>query len=138
MRIKSSDEVDKRVCIKCGLQYPLQEKYFALAHGSTTRYLTKCRQCIKEYQEEYRIQRQEEQEVGDKMYEIKEIPEEVQKRNLLKAFNYIHLQAFGDQMESNIYWCKKDSYVQLDNQECPDCGKSMEKIGFVETNEGNK
>jgi len=54
MRIKSSDEVDKRVCIKCGIPYPLQEKYFAYAHGSTTRFLTKCRDCIKEYQEEYR------------------------------------------------------------------------------------
>ncbi len=72
------------------------------------------------------------------MYEIKEIPEEVQKRNLLKAFNYIHLQAFGDQMESDIYWCKNDNRVQLDSQECPDCEKSMEKIGFIETNEGSK
>lgn len=72
------------------------------------------------------------------MYEIKEIPVEVQKRNLLKAFNYIHLQAFGDQMESNIYWCKTDNKVQLDSQECPECEKPMEKIGFIETNEGNK
>lgn len=72
------------------------------------------------------------------MYTIKEEPIEAKKHRLHKAFNYIHLQAFGDQMESNIYWCKKDEKVQLDNQECPECGKSMEKIGFVETDEGSK
>lgn len=130
--------MDKRTCINCNIEYPLQKKYFAHVHGSTTRYLTKCRECIKEYQVEYRIKKQEEQEVGDGMYEIKEISEEVQKRNLLKAFNYIHLQAFGEQMESNIYWCKKDNHVQLDSQECPECEKPMEKIGFIETNEGSK
>ena len=129
--------MDKRVCIKCDISYPLQDKYFGLAHGSTTRRLTVCRECRKEYDRQYRLEKQEE-EISGGMYTIKEIPIEVQKHNLLKAFNYIHLQAFGDQMESNIYWCKKDNHVQLDSQECPECEKPMEKIGFIETNEGTK
>ena len=129
--------MDKRVCIKCEIEYPLEDRFFALAHKSGTRRVTVCRECRKEYDRQYREDKKE-QEVGDGMYEIKDIPEEVQKRNLLKAFNYIHLQAFGEQMESNIYWCKKDNKVQLDIQECPECEKSMEKIGFTETNEGTK
>jgi hypothetical protein len=129
--------MDKRVCIKCEIEYPLEDRFFALAHKSGTRRVTVCRECRKEYDRQYRIAKQEE-EVGDGMYEIKEVPEEVQKRNLLKAFNYIHLQAFGEQMESNIYWCKQDNHVQLDSKECPECEKPMEKIGFMETNEGTK
>ena len=129
--------MDKRICIKCEIEYPLEDRFFALAHKSGTRRVTVCRECRKEYDRQYREDKKE-QEVGDGMYEIKDIPEEVQKRNLLKAFNYIHLQAFGEQMESNIYWCKKDNKVQLDIQECPECEKSMEKIGFMETNEGTK
>ena len=129
--------MDKRTCIKCEITYPLEDKYFALAHRSGTRRVTVCRECRKEYDRQYRVAKQEE-EVGDGMYEMKEMPLEAQKRNLLKAFNYIHLQAFGEQMESNIYWCKKDNKVQLDIQECPECEKPMEKIGFIETNEGSK
>ncbi len=130
--------MDERICIKCNISYPLQEKYFALAHGSTTRHNTVCRECRKEYDRQYRLARQEEEQVGGGMYTIKEEPIESKKHRLLKAFNYIHLQAFGDQMESDIYWCKNDENVQLDNQECPECGKSMEKIGFIEINEGSK
>lgn len=137
MRIKSSDEVDKRVCINCNISYPLQEKYFALAHGSTTRYLTKCRECIKEYQEEYRIQKQEE-ESGVVMHEIKEISDEVKKRKLVQAINYIHLQAFGEQLMEDIYWCKKDDCVQITENICGACDKPMEKIGFVDYNEDKK
>ena len=129
--------MDKRTCIKCEITYPLEDKYFALAHKTGTRRVTVCRECRKEYDRQYRVAKQEE-EVGDGMYEMKEMPLEAQKRNLLKAFNYIHLQAFGEQMESNIYWCKKDNKVQLDIQECPECEKPMEKIGFIETNEGSK
>jgi hypothetical protein len=130
--------VDKRICIKCNISYPLQEKYFALAHGSTTRYLTKCRECIKEYQEEYRIQRQEEEKVGGGMYEIKQVPESIQKRNLLRAFNYIHMQAFGEQMTEMIYWCKADEHVQITEDQCPKCNKTMEKIGFIDYNENGE
>ena len=129
--------MDKRICVKCEIEYPLEDRFFALAHKSGTRRVTVCRECRKEYDRQYREEKKE-QEVGDGMYEIKDIPEEVQKRNLLKAFNYIHLQAFGEQMESNIYWCKQDNHVQLDSQECPECEKPMEKIGFMETNEGTK
>jgi len=129
--------VDKRTCIKCEITYPLEDKYFALAHRSGTRRVTVCRECRKEYDRQYRIAKQEE-EVGDGMYTIKEESVESKKHRLLKAFNYIHLQAFGDQMESNIYWCKKHEKVQLDSQECPECDKPMEKIGFIETNEGSK
>lgn len=131
-----SDEVDKRICIKCNIEYPLQEKYFAFAHGSTTRYLTKCRKCKKEYNREYILNTKE--EVVSEMYKTKEEPTEAKAHRIHKALNYIHLQAFGDQMESNIYWCKKDEQVKLDSQNCPECDTPMEKIGFMETNEGNK
>lgn len=126
--------MDKRICITCNIQYPLQEKYFALAHGSTTRYLTKCRECVKEYQEEYRIQKQE-RESGVVMHEIKEIPESTKKRNILKAFNYIHLQAFGEQLMEDIYWCKADDCIQITESTCGKCSKTMEKIGFIDYNE---
>jgi hypothetical protein len=126
--------MDKRVCIKCGIEYPLQKKYFSLAHGSTTRYLTKCRECVKDYQEEYRIRKQEE-ESGVTMYEIKEVPEEVQKRKLVKALNHIYLQAFGEQLMEDIYWCKKDDCVQITENICGACDKPMEKIGFIDYNE---
>ena len=125
--------MDKRVCIKCGIEYPLQEKYFAYAHGSTTRYLTKCRECVREYQREYRISREE--EVGNGMYTIKEEPLESKKHRMLKAFNYIHLQAFGEAMTENIYWCKKDDCVQITEDICGKCNKTMEKIGFIDYNE---
>jgi hypothetical protein len=129
--------MDKRVCIKCGIEYPLQEKYFAYAHGSTTRYLTKCRECVREYQEEYRIRKQEE-EVGGGMYEIKEIPEATKKRKIVNALNYIHLQAFGEQLMEDIYWCKTDDCVQITESICGACDKPMEKIGFIDYNEDNK
>ena len=129
--------MDQRVCIKCGIEYPLQEKYFAYAHGSTTRYLTKCRECVREYQEEYRIRKQEE-EVGGGMYEIKEIPEATKKRKIVNALNYIHLQAFGEQLMEDIYWCKTDDCVQITESICGACDKPMEKIGFIDYNEDNK
>ena len=123
----------KRICITCGIEYPLQEKYFALAHGSTTRHTTKCRECVKEYQAEYRIRKQqEEEEIGGIMHEIKAVPEEVKKRKIFKALNYIYLQAFGEQMNHKVYWCKNDECVQIDINECGGCGSEMEEIGFVE------
>jgi hypothetical protein len=128
--------MDKRICIKCGISYPLQEKYFALAHGSTTRFITKCRECVKEYQRQYREDKQE--ELSDGMYTIKEESIETQKHRMLKAFNYIHLQAFGEAMTENIYWCKKDDHVQITDEVCSKCDKTMEKIGFVDYNEGDK
>ena len=42
------------------------------------------------------------------MHEIKQVPDSVKKTKLLKAFNYIHLQAFGEQLMEDIYWCKTD------------------------------
>jgi len=129
--------MDKRVCIKCEIEYPLEDKYFALAHKSGTRRVTVCRECRKEYDRQYREDKKE-QELGNGMYTIKEESIESKKHRLLKAFNYIHLQAFGEQLEQNIYWCKKDEKVQMDTQECPDCDKPMEKIGFVEYNEDVK
>jgi hypothetical protein len=131
------NDMDKRVCIKCEITYPLEDKYFALAHKSGTRRVTVCRECRKEYDRQYREAKQEE-EVGNGMYEIKEIPEQVQKRNLLKAFNYIHLQAFGEQMTEMIYWCKADDCVQISDDNCGKCEKTMEKIGFIDYNENEE
>lgn len=128
--------MDKRICIKCNIEYPLQDLYFALAHGSNTRRLTTCRECRKEYDRQYRLAKKEEV-VGDNMYTIKEEPIEAQKHRMRKAFNYIHLQAFGEAMTENIYWCKKCDHVQITNQECSHCTKSMEKIGFVDYAEGD-
>lgn len=128
--------MDKRVCIKCEIEYPLEDKYFALAHKSGTRRVTVCRECRKEYDRQYREAKQE--ELGDGMYTIKEEPLEAQKRRMLKAFNYIHLQAFGDQLTENIYWCKSDEHVQITKDECPKCNKTMEKIGFIDYNENGE
>ena len=125
--------MDKRVCIACEIEYPLNEKYFGYAHGTHTRLLTKCRECVKEYQRQYREEKQE--ELGDGMYTIKEESLATKKHRMLKAFNYIHLQAFGEQMTENIYWCKKDEHVQMTTDVCPKCKKTMEKIGFVDYNE---
>ena len=132
--------MDTRVCIKCEIEYPLIDNYFALAHGSTTRRLTVCRECRKEYDRQYRInKKQEEQEIsGDEMYTIKEEPLESKKHRLLKAFNQIHLQAFGEQMSENIYWCKADDCVQITDNQCNKCNKTMEKIGFVDYNESGE
>jgi hypothetical protein len=132
--------VDTRVCIKCEIEYPLIDNYFGLAHGSTTRRLTVCRECRKEYDRQYRInKKQEEQEIsGDEMYTIKEEPLESKKHRLLKAFNQIHLQAFGEQMSENIYWCKEDDCVQITDNQCGKCNKTMEKIGFVDYNESGE
>lgn len=125
----------KRTCIKCEIQYPLEDKYFALAHGSDTRRLTICRACRKEYDRQYRLDKQE--QLGDGMYTIKEEPIETKKHRMLKAFNYIYLNAFGEPMTENIYWCRKDEYVQITNEVCPECNKTMEKIGFVDYSEGD-
>lgn len=129
--------MDKRVCIKCNIEYPLNEKYFSYANGTHTRFLTKCRECIKEYQEEYRERKQEE-ESGVVMHEIKEISDDVKKRKLVQAVNYIHMQAFGEQLMEDIYWCKADDCVQITENICGSCDKPMEKIGFVEYNEEKK
>lgn len=129
--------MDKRICIKCDIEYPLQEKYFALVHGSTTRHTTVCRECRKEYDRQYRLNKKEE-EVNDGMYTIKEESIESQKHRMLKAFNYIHLKAFGEAMTENIYWCKTDDCVQITEDICGSCNKTMEKIGFIDYNEGDK
>ena len=134
--MSDEDMENKRVCSRCEIKYPLTDDYFAMAHGSSHRRLTICRECKKEYNREYILNTKE--EVISEMYTIKEEPMEAKTHRLRKALNYIHLQAFGEQMESNIYWCKKDEHVQLDSQECPECDKPMEKIGFIETNEGSK
>ena len=137
--VRSGNEMDKRVCISCNIEYPLHEKYFGYAHGTHTSFLTKCRECVKEYQAEYRIKKQqEEQEAGGIVHEIKEIPDSVKKRNILKAFNHIHLQAFGEQLMEDIYWCKTDDCVQITENICGACDKPMEKIGFIDYNEENK
>jgi len=127
--------MDKRVCVSCGFEYPLEETYFGLAHNST-RYLTKCKLCIKHYQYEYRIRQQEES--GKTMRAIKEIPDQIKKHNLLKALNYVHLQAFGEQLMEDIYWCKNCDYVRITESLCDKCNKTMEKIGFVDYSEDNK
>lgn len=128
--------MDKRICNTCNIEYPLNEKYFSYAHGTHTRFLTKCRECVKEYQTEYRLQKQQqEQEAGGIMHEIKQVPDSVKKTKLLKAFNYIHLQAFGEQLMEDIYWCKTDDCVQITENICGACDKPMEKIGFVDYNE---
>jgi hypothetical protein len=129
--------MDKRICIKCEIEYPLQDKYFALAHKSGTRRVTVCRECRKEYDRQYRLAKQEE-EVGDGMYTIKEEPMESKKHRLLKAFNRIHLEAFGETMTENIYWCKADNCVQLTDDICGNCNKTMEKIGFIDNNENGE
>lgn len=72
------------------------------------------------------------------MHEIKQVPDSVKKTKLLKAFNYIHLQAFGEQLMEDIYWCKTDDCVQITESICGACNKKMEKIGFIETDEGSK
>ena len=128
--------MDKRVCISCNIEYPLHEKYFGYAHGTHTRFLTKCRECVKEYQRQYREEKQE--ELGDGMYTIKEESLATKKHRMLKAFNYIHLQAFGEAMTENIYWCKKDDCVQITEDICGKCNKTMEKIGFIDYNEEDK
>ena len=129
--------MDKRTCIKCEIEYPLEDKYFALAHKSGTRRVTVCRECRKEYDRQYRLAKQEE-EVGGGMYTIKEEPLESKKHRMLKAFNFIHLQAYGEAMSENIYWCKDCDCVQITEQECGSCTKPMEKIGFIDHNEGDK
>jgi len=129
--------MDKRVCIKCEIEYPLQDEYFALANKSTTRRVTVCRECRKEYDRQYREDKKE-SEVGGGMYTIKEEPTESKKHRMLKAFNYIHLQAFGEQMTEMIYWCKADDCVQISDDNCGKCEKTMEKIGFIDYNNENK
>ena len=131
--------MEDRTCIKCEIEYPLTDKYFALAHGSTTRRLTICRACRKEYDRQYRLAKQEEQQTsGVDMYTIKEEPLESKKHRLLKSFNYIYLQAFGEQMSENIYWCKEDDCVQITDNTCGKCNKTMEQIGFVDYNESGE
>jgi len=118
------------------MEYPLTDKYFSLAYGSSTRRLTICRACRKEYDRQYRLAKQEES--GGDMYTIKEEPLESKKHRMLKAFNFIHLKAFGETMSENIYWCKNCDCVQITQDECGSCTKTMEKIGFVDYNEGDK
>ena len=132
--------MDTRTCIKCEIEYPLIDQYFALAHGSTIRRVTVCRECRKEYDRQYRINKQEQQEVisGDEMYTIKEESLQTKKHRMLKAFNYIHLNAFGEQMSENIYWCKDDNGVQITDNTCSKCNKTMEQIGFVDYNQSGE
>lgn len=129
--------MDKRVCIKCEIEYPLEDKYFALAHKGGTRRVTVCRECRKEYDRQYREDKKEE-EAGGGMYTIKEESVESKKHRLLKAFNKIHLEAFGETMTEMIYWCKADDCVQITDDNCGKCNKTMEKIGFIDYNNENK
>lgn len=41
----------------------------------------------------------------------------------------------------NVFWCRKDDIVQMskdDSTSCPQCEKSMDNIGFVESNDDDK
>ena len=41
----------------------------------------------------------------------------------------------------NVFWCRKDDIVQMskdDSTSCPQCEKSMDNIGFVESNDEDK
>lgn len=41
----------------------------------------------------------------------------------------------------NVFWCRKDDIVQMSKDEstaCPQCEKSMDNIGFVESNDDDK
>lgn len=39
---------------------------------------------------------------------------------------------------TDIYWCRKDDHIQIGPDQCTICNKSMEKIGFIEDNEGDE
>lgn len=124
--------MDTRTCVKCELEYPIE--YFAIVNKKNGRRKTVCKYCIKDYQKQYRLENKVEKirEPRDTMYEIKEEPLATKKHRMLKAFNTIHLQAFGEAMTENIYWCKKDDCVQITEDICGSCNKKMEKIGFVD------
>ena len=129
--------MDKRTCVKCELEYPIE--YFSIVNKKNGRRRTVCKQCVKEYQKQYRLENKVEiiREPRE-MYTIKEEPIETQKHRMLKAFNYIHLNAFGETMTENIYWCKADDCVQITDDKCGKCNKTMEKIGFVDYAEDDK
>lgn len=126
--------MDKRVCIKCEIEYPLQDKYFALVNKKGTRRVTVCRECRKEYDRQYREDKKE-QELGNDMYTIKEESLESKTHRMRKAFGYLHMRAFGEPMTEQIYWCKKCDCVQITTDECGSCNKTMENIGFIDYHE---
>lgn len=86
--------MDTRICIKCEIVYPLEDKYFALVNKNGTRRVTVCRECRKEYDKQYRDSKKEE-ELGDGMYVLKELTQEQKDQLLAKAYAHIHMQAFG-------------------------------------------
>jgi hypothetical protein len=129
--------METQVCIKCEIEYPLQDRFFALAHGSSVRRVTVCRECRKEYDRQYRLNKKED-EVGGGMYTIKEEPIESKKYRLAKAVYWMHLQAFGEQLTENIYYCKNDECVQITDDVCGSCNNKMENIGFIDYNEVKK
>ena len=88
--------MDSRVCIKCEILYPLEDKYFALVNKNGTRRVTVCRECRKAYDKQYRDSKKEQQEeVIEEMYTIKELTQEEKNQLLAKAYAHIHMQAFG-------------------------------------------
>ena len=72
------------------------------------------------------------------MYTIKEEPIESKKYRLAKAVYWMHLQAFGEQLTENIYYCKNDECVQITDDVCGSCNNKMENIGFIDYNEDKK
>lgn len=69
------------------------------------------------------------------MYTIKEEDFITKLFRIEKAYKQIHLNAFGEQMTENIYYCKKCEHVQIKEDACPECDNKMEKIGFVDYSE---
>ena len=86
--------MDSRLCIKCEIVYPLEDKYFALVSKNGTRRVTVCRECRKEYDKQYRDNKREE-ELDNEMYTIKEVSEKEKNQLMSKAYAYLYLQAFG-------------------------------------------
>lgn len=69
------------------------------------------------------------------MYTIKEEDFITKLFRIEKAYRQIHLNAFGEQMTENIYYCKKCEHVQISKDACSECDNKMEKIGFVDYSE---
>lgn len=132
--------METRICKHCEQELPLTLEYFSWANTLKNRFLTVCRDCKTEYNKQYRSKKYGEPiKTGDKeVYTIKEEPLAVKHKRIAKAFKYIHLEAFGEEMSEDIYWCRKCDVVQITNQECGECSKSMEKIGFIDYSENDK
>jgi len=48
------------------------------------------------------------------------------------------MQRKEQRLITNIYWCNKCDQVQFGSEQCTVCDKTMEKIGFIEDNEGDE